>query len=333
MIFKLFACCIPVSGARRSIICDIQRGTYKFIPNILYDILTTHKDKSIESIKSTYGHKYSDELDSYFLFLEQNEFGFWCDDPKRFPDIKMEWMHPSAITNAIIDIDATSHHDYSKIRFQLDDLGCQALQLRIYDEIEPQQLRNIISEFNDSRLRSIDVVIKYSNNLTVEVLSELCQSLQRVRSVQIHSSPELKKVQVFGIKTPLNFLTEEINDHTHCGVVNASYFVANVSSFTESLHYNSCLNRKIGIDIHGNIKNCPSFRSTFGNIKDSTLREALDRPGFKDFWNVTKDSVTICCDCEFRYICMDCRAFTKDNEKHGKPEKCNYDPYTAKWAS
>jgi len=36
-------------------------------------------------------------------------------------------------------------------------------------------------------------------------------------------------------------------------------------------------------------------------------------------------------DCEFRYICHDCRAHTQNEEKYSKPLKCKYNPYEAIW--
>ncbi|HEY4572343.1 MAG TPA: hypothetical protein VIJ26_00200 [Thermoanaerobaculia bacterium] len=39
-VFQLFACCLPVKGARRSLLCDVQRQAFQFIPNGLYEILT-----------------------------------------------------------------------------------------------------------------------------------------------------------------------------------------------------------------------------------------------------------------------------------------------------
>jgi hypothetical protein len=48
---------------------------------------------------------------------------------------------------------------------------------------------------------------------------------------------------------------------------------------------------------------------------------------------VRKDDIEVCKDCEFRYICTDCRIFKNDsNDIYSKPKKCNYDPYTNTWA-
>lgn len=102
--------------------------------------------------------------------------------------------------------------------------------------------------------------------------------------------------------------------------------------FAESKSYNSCLNRKISIDINGNIKNCPSMPQSFGNIRDTTLQEAIEHKDFKKYWSITKDQIDVCKDCEFRYICTDCRAYKENPEDdYSKPLKCGYSPYTNKW--
>ena len=72
---------------------------------------------------------------------------------------------------------------------------------------------------------------------------------------------------------------------------------------------------------------------SFGNIKDTTLAEALEKPDFKKYWNINKDKIHVCKDCEFRYICTDCRAYVEDPEDIlSKPLKCGYNPYTGEWS-
>ena len=90
---------------------------------------------------------------------------------------------------------------------------------------------------------------------------------------------------------------------------------------------------KVSVDQNGNIKNCPSMKETFGNIKDTTLSEAIEKPGFKKYWDINKDKIHVCKDCEFRYICTDCRAYVEDPEDIlSKPLKCGYNPYTGEWS-
>jgi SPASM domain peptide maturase of grasp-with-spasm system len=84
--------------------------------------------------------------------------------------------------------------------------------------------------------------------------------------------------------------------------------------------------------VNGEIKNCPSLSRSFGNIKDTTIAEAIAKPGFKDLWSIRKDDIDVCKDCEFRYMCTDCRAFIKDPDNiYSQPAKCTYNPYIAKW--
>ena len=74
------------------------------------------------------------------------------------------------------------------------------------------------------------------------------------------------------------------------------------------------------------------MKESYGNIRHTTLREALEHPGFKKYWNITKDQIEVCKECEFRYICTDCRAFLKSKEDlYSKPLKCSYDPKKMEW--
>jgi len=127
-------------------------------------------------------------------------------------------------------------------------------------------------------------------------------------------------------------IAENINSSLHCGLISQKLFSVNISTYTESLNHNTCLNRKIAIDTEGNIKNCPSMKESFGNIRDTTLEEAVNKSGFKKYWNITKDQITKCKDCEFRHVCTDCRAYLDNPEDiYSAPLKCGYDPHTCKW--
>jgi radical SAM protein with 4Fe4S-binding SPASM domain len=60
----------------------------------------------------------------------------------------------------------------------------------------------------------------------------------------------------------------------------------------------------VKIDVYGNIKNCPSMKKSFGNINDISLQEALTDQKFKEYWNVSKDQIEKCNECQFRYMCQ-----------------------------
>lgn len=86
------------------------------------------------------------------------------------------------------------------------------------------------------------------------------------------------------------------------------------------------------IDRYGNIKNCPSIKNEYGNIKSDSIKEVIKNDLFTKYWNINKDQITTCKVCEFRYNCTDCRAFIEDsNDIYSKPSKCSYNPITCTW--
>lgn len=331
--FKLFANCIPVLGAERSIVCDLQRVGFHFIPNVLFEILSEHSDKKIEEIKSYYDNEADAIIDEYFKFLEDHELGFFTNEPECFPKLKNVWKTPSVVNNAIIDVDSNSNHDYFKINSQLDRLNCKAVEIRIYSEMSCADLKDILSHFKDTRLQHILLIVKDSVQIKREDLESIISENQKIIGIVVHSSNRTIFANIDdGNSSLITYSKQKIDSASHCGLIQTNYFSPNIDTFFESLNHNSCLNKKIAIDKNGEIKNCPSMLNSFGNIKDITLESAIDYPDFKKHWNTTKDLIEVCKDCEFRYICTDCRAYTEEpDNQFSKPLKCGYSPYTNVW--
>jgi SPASM domain peptide maturase of grasp-with-spasm system len=333
-VFALFACCIPVKGARRSTLCDVQRGSFQFIPNGLYEILTEHAGKTAAEIKAAYDHEYDEEIDEYLEFLLRHEFGFWCDDPAKFPPLDLTWEAPERITNAILDVDARSDHDYARILAELDDLGCKALEVRCFHGCALAELRAILEAARYGRLRSIDLLVGDGPELTPEALADLAARHGRVSGIVVHSAPEARRLPPSRTGVVVEYRTERIDSPSCCGKVYPGYFVVELETFAEGQRHNTCLNRKISVDARGEIRNCPSMARSFGNLRETSLHSALAHRDFAALWSINKDQIDICKDCEFRYLCIDCRAYLKDErDLYSKPSKCAYDPYTAEWRS
>lgn len=336
--FILFADCIPVKGFNRSIICDTKNNQYFFIPNGLYDILQKYNGQTIETIKMDYEYKYDEIIDEYFSFLFENRLIFFTPQPELFPKINMEWSSPSKITNLIIDHD-TENHDFNDLILQCETLKCSYLQLRFYNPTSLDTINNLVNNINKnkSRIISVDFIIPYNKDTKDEEFYTLLEENSRIHSIIVYNSPKNKS------HSPLNnnmgYLLEverNILNEKHCGIINAEYFYSNINLLSESLSHNTCLNRKISVDKEGYIRNCPSMSQHFGNIKNTSLEEALNHPDFKKYWNVTKDTINTCKDCEFRHICTDCRAYTERNNFNqgldlSKPLKCGYNPYNNEW--
>jgi hypothetical protein len=103
--FVLHSNCVPVKGASRSLICDLQREKYFYIPNDLFEILKTVSSIKINKIYSSFTPEDRLIVDEYFSYLLDNDLGFIDNEPLRFPEMSNEWDSPSKITNSIIDVD------------------------------------------------------------------------------------------------------------------------------------------------------------------------------------------------------------------------------------
>jgi SPASM domain peptide maturase of grasp-with-spasm system len=332
--FILFADCIPVKGFSRSIICDTKNNNYHFIPNVLFDILETYNGKTIEDVKNDFENQYDEIIDEYFDFLIDNKFIFFNSNPDLFPKITTDWDSPSLITNIIIDYDEIIH-DFNDLIPQFEALKCSYIQLRFYKNISLDYIKDIVKtlEKEKSRIVSIDFILPFYENFNLEELNRIISENRRIHSIIIFNSPFDRSYNPLRQKMGYVMLVKRnVVNEKHCGIINEEYFYSNIKLFSESKHHNTCLNRKISIDKDGNIKNCPSMTESFGNIKDKTLQEALSHTNFKKYWNITKDQIDVCKDCEFRHICTDCRAYTENLEdQYSKPLKCGYNPYTNVW--
>lgn len=333
-ILKLYANCLPVQGARRSIICDLQYQSYKFIPNALFEILTMHKGKTTIAIKEYYLHECDSQIDSYFKFIIDNDLGFFCDqvDADHYPDLCLEWQRPEVITNVILDVDQDNMYDLEKAAREIALVNCKALQIRLFRPSSISVIKNILEHFRFGPLQHIELLLGYSEEFTEERLHQLSDDHLRLNLMTFHGSPEDKLLTMYAKGMTVLYIKRTVDSTEHCGVINASFFDITPDMFMESIQYNSCLNRKISIDIKGEICNCPSMQKRYGHISSASFLDAIGTNEFNVPGKIRKDDIQICKHCEFRYICTDCRAFIENPlDILSKPAKCAYDPFLAKW--
>lgn len=158
----------------------------------------------------------------------------------------------------------------------------------------------------------------------------------RIFEIVVYQCEQIPKKKNKSYKFALEFTPEKLSINS-CGKVSVENFNTNMTKILEAINYNSCLYKKIGVDLNGNIKNCPAMPNSFGNIHEMTLEQVLENSNFKEYWRITKDEIATCKDCEFRNVCTDCRAYTEqsifNNEgiDLSKPLKCGYDPYSNEW--
>ncbi len=114
--YKLFANCIPSKGFNKSIIIDLQRSSYKNIPNSLYHILKNNEILGFEKLKTEFNN--IKIINEYKKFLLENEFIFECtlSESNRFPKISNNFEKPYKITNAVIEYSEESFDNLNSLK-------------------------------------------------------------------------------------------------------------------------------------------------------------------------------------------------------------------------
>ena len=338
--FKIYSNCLLVRGRNRSVICDLQKNIFKLIPNDLFEILDRFDGHSISKVKEFYSNAFNETIDEYFSFLVENQFVFFTSIPENFPSLNLYFEEPLPVSNCIIDRDSQSKYSIYNLIEQLEKINCRAVQMRFFYSPTIDELKKIIvfiDELN-SIVSSVDIIVPSNIKINENTYTSLMIEHPRIVSIFIYNATTNKSMNPVRKNSGfLIFSSTKMDNEKSCGIISSNYFSLNIKTFTESQLHNTCLNRKISIDKDGNIKNCPSMPQSFGNIKDTTLEEAVNHPDFKKYWNVNKDMIAVCKDCEFRHICTDCRAYTERTHFDGeidlsKPLKCGYNPYTNEWA-
>lgn len=310
--YKLFANCVLCKGIERAVIYDLQRNQYHLIPLSLFHLFDEHGILEIDH--SDFSEDEMKIIKEYLVFLLEHVLIFSIDEDELdlFPRLNNRWQFPSVATNVIIDL-GNCIINWDNIVEQLEKLKCYCVQIRSFETVSFEVLEQIGSLISPSLIHAFEILIPYEEQIIARALEKnYANKNPKMRCIIFHGATHDEE-----IKTPDNgfgtiqVIASQITDVTHCGIVNSSYFSLNIETYTESLAHNSCLNRKVAIDVDGNIKNCPSMKEHFGNISETTLEEAINKPGFRKYWNITKDEISKCKDCEFRYVCTDAERIVK----------------------
>lgn len=331
---KFFTCCKIVKGYKRSIVYDLPRNEYCFIPNSLSDIFLSDHAFTINDVKGQYAKEDHPAIENIFSQLLKNEFIFLVSDKElqAFPEMDLTWDVPNLLENFILDIDKNSNHDYPLIIDSLSSLDLKIIQLRIFYDMNIEVLSRLIDMITNSNIKSIDIIIQQKQDQTYnkDIWYQFIENYHKIINITIYNS-SFSGIEQYK-QTTIYLTKENFASCNDCGLIAKENFTCNFQLFTESQKFNSCLNRKASIDSNGNIKNCPSMDNSFGNHKDVSIEDLIKRSEFQKYWLITKEFIEVCKDCEFRFMCVDCRAYVKrKNDIYSQPLKCTYNPYIAKW--
>jgi radical SAM protein with 4Fe4S-binding SPASM domain len=115
-------------------------------------------------------------------------------------------------------------------------------------------------------------------------------------------------------------------------------FTSDISTLTHYVSGHSCLMGKLAFTEFGEVLPCVFSRGMLlGNILDVEFRSIVNGESVRRIWGSTKDDVMVCRDCEYRYVCHDCRPLSCEMAAGNASyltapyPRCTYNPYTGQW--
>jgi radical SAM protein with 4Fe4S-binding SPASM domain len=111
-------------------------------------------------------------------------------------------------------------------------------------------------------------------------------------------------------------------------------FKTDPATFLKKQHYNSCWYGKAGVTSSGDVLPCLFARDhVAGNIHTESLSAIIRGEKMQQYWNLTFDRIEPCRQCEYRYVCDDCRpwAYGFTGDLYAKSPRCTYNPLTGRW--
>lgn len=321
-------------GITQGVLTDLSIGTFYTVPISLIDFLEKNDRSIIINIYSRYTESEKNIISEYIewlllknliLVLGNEELG------QKVLPLSTNYFTPFLFTNCILEFNSNDITQSFKMIEIVLSHRIPFLEIRIFDKISLESLLTLIDLIQNSNTKNLLLILPFNPNYRISELKQVLKFKTVIGKMVIFNSPKDKNIFIHEELTSISFVTKNISKSS-CGKFGSDYFFPNTNFFNEGSNHNTCLNRKLAIDKDGNIKNCPSFREIHGNIFFDKIEDLCSNNNFIKYWNIPKSKISICKDCEYRDICLDCRAYLQEpSDIFSKPLKCGYDPYTNKW--
>jgi len=334
----VFTDCVVVNGEKYSVIQDLTRRAIHKIPRSYAEIIPDFKKQNLGAIKKRFTSEEWKEFEKFVFYLLEKKVATFVNDTSFFPEIELVWNQPNILTNAIIDFKIKySKYSIDDVLSQLSNLECKHVEIRTYSEYSLDFIYEVIKYAENTLLSSIEIIFREADNQNLDEINNIFENNHIINKITLTHSKENKITEVNRGYISIAHLiqtTQEVDSQKKCGIISEkNLFIPGIAEFAENHNYNSCLNRKISVDIDGEIKNCPSMKLSYGNIMNKELKQVVLNLDFKKLWTISKNEISICKSCEFRYMCTDCRAFTQNpKDILSKPLKCGYSPENGEWS-
>lgn len=335
-VFKIITNCIPIKGYGRSIILDLQRKTFNYIPNSLYYFIKKNNNKVIDFEKVK---KSNNIIKSYINFLKKKEYLFEGLSEKNelnlFPSLNIKFSKPYIVDYIVIIDNINILDKISKLNYYFINYNCEIIFTSIPTHENIKYLKKILTR---DVIISLSIIIVEDFKISIQYIIKQFSNISTPVSIYYSTCFNDDNIYI-PITSALTLIKNsakiQLPDNTN-SQININQFGVNQDLFLESINHNTYFNKKIFFDKDGNLKNAISSIDNFGQFEllqtSDKLLKIISSAIFQKYWLVSKKNIDVCRDCEYKNICIDNRLPKKRNKDEWYFEKeCNYNPYISKW--
>jgi hypothetical protein len=316
---KLFSDIFITKGYRRSVLQDLGRSDYYFIPNLMAKFIKNLNGK-IEylDIQKRNRSKYTAHFNDYYTFLEEKELIFDIDKhfTSNFPPIRTVYEFPHKVINISIFF-SEKNMPVIKKAFE-NNLFINVINMHFF-------IPNHIS-FKDINYLFDIIFSKSSISIQIELGNDH-GDFESFNNLMTNNS--LIKVIPHNSEITTNYLESKEYRQKYPFILN--HYI----QYYEATEYNTFLNKRIYIDPSGSIKPTPRYDLILGNINDlksaNDLEIMVENIEYKNSCSIHRGTIEICKDCELRMMCIDDKIPINNGFFWTLEEECSYNPYICKW--
>ncbi len=321
-----------MKGYRRSAVYDFQRSYYRLVPNDLANVLDKIDGLTpmqaldhFRAVESDFKQYLELLLDREYVMLVEPDM-YAC-----FSELKVTFRTPSVITNTIIDLRTDTNMTFIQECVNLlAELHCYHIMFRWPNGTTLADIENVATKLDNTHLENVQFMYDEQwaeGKIGAQRLIDRWPWLAAIYLTNAHA-------QEWGVEhNPVRSvlcIAHGMNEFE----VDRERMLVQQRLYNESQWHNTFANRKLHIDSLGSFSNTPfsAKRWSFNHEDLSEIISIVKTDEFKVDWDVTKDNIDVCRNCEHRHMCVDPVLPVKRNDSsYYRPRECAYNPYICKW--
>lgn len=311
---NLYGHCMVSCGYTRGAIFDLKNQRQWFIPLSWANVLSAATNINLTEFKQKSSLFSDADLLSFLQFLLDEHIVFLSSRKQR---IKKQITPAKSSTISLLVVSADVVSSVPRLPCEtIIELQIKTLVLYVQ---KPVNLITYLNHYANAELNALDLIIAF-DGVTAAYLNDLIHALPLLRSIEIpYPIPEEVHPTIQTLIRSKNPSEDKPKKHVHV-IKKAQTQAAKIS---HTYYF-----KRAHVTVKGLVKNSPYTKETFGNLKKKSLKEIVQQTDFQVLWHVQKSKIDVCCDCEFRAVCVDSRPIKKrGNGSWYALEECVYNPY------